>query len=66
MDDVIPKMDDVIKLYIPLDADIIRFKALLKDNNAIIAGGAVLSAAIGYASSDIDIYVPINNIKRFR
>ena len=65
MDDVIPKMDDVIKLYIPLDADIIRFKALLKDNNAIIAGGAVLSAAIGYASSDIDIYVPINNIKRF-
>jgi len=44
---------------------LVKFRKLLKDNDAIIAGGAVLSAAIGYRSSDIDIYVPIKNFKAF-
>ena len=70
MDDVIPKIESVLRTYLlsgglGSNEDVDKFKTLLKDNDAIIAGGAVLSAAIGYASTDIDIYVPIKNIKRF-
>ena len=41
------------------------FSDLLKESNALLAGGSILSAITNNRLNDLDIYVPINKLKTF-
>ena len=42
-----------------------QFNTILKESGALVSGGAILSAITGARVNDIDIYVPISNLKSF-
>ena len=42
-----------------------EFDTILKESDALVAGGAIVNTITGMIIKDIDIYVPIKNLKKF-
>lgn len=72
MDDAIPRFNAILQHFLS-EENIQRFLNLVKDTGSLIAGGSVLKSYNDYvdrnwyydSNPDVDIYVPIKNIKTF-
>lgn len=54
---------DNLELYFNDKVD--EFSTLLKNTNALLAGGSILNTITGARVKDLDIYVPIDKLKYF-
>lgn len=53
------------KMLADYDIDYNILGPLLKETGSLIAGGSILGAITGEKINDLDIYIPINNLKSF-
>ena len=75
MSDLLPNLQEVLRFCLsnkknedgtPSGTEELEtFNTLLKDNGALLAGGAIVTSFLDYNVNDLDIYVPIKNLRAF-